>query len=179
MISPSRKPLLGRRLFSLTCFVEALLLVGLLVLLSQALRPDFGGGKFVLVTLFASIGLLLIATIRDVVTAIIADRNIVVSSTDTEVLRREWRVMLGGLALVVTLFGLILFFGTVLGMTVVALVILRWYIRIGYGPAFAGTVMLGLVVPIAFGAAIGMDLWPGLIPELMPGWLGGGLLPPL
>jgi len=40
-------------------------------------------------------------------------------------------------------------------------------------------VMLGLVVPIAFGAAIGMDLWPGLIPELMPGWLGGGLLPPL
>src|SRR6185437_10841423 len=78
MISPARKPLLGRRLFSLTCFVEALLLVGLLVLLSQALRPDFGGGKFVLVTLFASIGLLLIATIRDVVTAIIADRNIVV-----------------------------------------------------------------------------------------------------
>src|SRR6185503_291452 len=103
MISPSRKPLLGRRLFSLTCFVEALLLVGLLVLLSQALRPDFGGGKFVLVTLFASIGLLLIATIRDVVTAIIADRNIVVSSTDTEVLRREWRVMLGGLVLVVAL----------------------------------------------------------------------------
>ena len=169
----------SRRVFGVTCVVEALLLLGLLVLLSQALRPDFGGGKFVVVTLFISIGFLVIAMVRDVIAAILADRHPTAGAADAHAVRHEWGVMLRGLALVLVLFGLIFLFGTVVGMTVVALVMLRWYIGVGYGPAVAGAAVLGVLIPTAFAWAIGMTLWPGMISEIVPGWLGGGVLPPL
>lgn len=177
MTSADRRLVHGRRLLSLTCVVEALLLLLLLVLLAQALRPDFGGGRFIIVTLFVSIGLLLIATVRDVIAAIIADRK--PSSAGTEAVAREWYVALRGLVLILVLFGLMFFVGTIVGMTVVALVILRGYIGTNQGAALAGAVILGVIIPAAFAWAVGMTLWPGLVPEIVPGWIGGGLLPPL
>lgn len=174
-----RKSLGGRRLFSVTCCVEALLLVGVLILLSQALRPDFGGGRFILVTLFFSLVLLTVALARDVIAAILADRNPAVRRSEADAGSHQWGVVLRGTVLIVGLFALILAFGTLVGMTVVALAILRWHIRVTLGPAIGGAVILGLLVPIAFAWAVGISLWPGLAPELIPDWLGGGIMPPL
>jgi hypothetical protein len=41
------------------------------------------------------------------------------------------------------------------------------------------TLIWGVVIPVAFGILLQVAIWPGLIPELVPGWIGGGLLPPL
>lgn len=179
MAPDPHNPLAGRRLFGVTCCVEALLLVGLLILLSQALQPNFGGGRFVVVTLLAGLVLLGIALTRDVIAAVIADRRSALRRAEADAGSREWGVVARGLALIVVLFSLIVIFGTPVGMTVVALIILRWHIRATLGPTIGGAVILGVLIPVAFGWAVGITLWPGLVPELIPGWLGGGILPPL
>jgi hypothetical protein len=35
-----------------------------------------------------------------------------------------------------------------------------------------------VLVPVAFGKMLEVSMWPGLLPELIPQWIGGGILPP-
>jgi hypothetical protein len=36
----------------------------------------------------------------------------------------------------------------------------------------------GFLVPVIFSKTLEVSMWPGLVPELIPQWLGGGILPP-
>lgn len=175
-MADSPTPIHGRGVLNVTCVVEAALFAGLSVLMVQALRPGFGGGRFVTVALGLSLIFLAIALTRDMIASLAASPRSPDQSAES---RRQWAVALRGLVLIVALFGLILLFGTVVGMTAVAFFVLYWHIKARLLLALCGAVVLGIIVPVAFGWAVGIILWPGLAPELVPGWIGGGVLPPL
>ena len=46
-------------------------------------------------------------------------------------------------------------------------------------PAGIGALLVGVVLPVAFATSLNLSLWPGLLPEIVPDWIGGGMLPPL
>ncbi len=38
--------------------------------------------------------------------------------------------------------------------------------------------LVGLALPIVFGSLVNVTMWPGTMPELIPGYLGGAVSPP-
>ena len=83
------------------------------------------------------------------------------------------------LASVIALFGTMLLVGMVVAMPLVAFMILRWHMGLSARRAGMLALLLGVAMPVAFSLAVGMPLWNGLIPEILPGWIGGAIIPSL
>jgi hypothetical protein len=159
----------------LTCAIEGLLLAGLVVLLHETLQPTFKGGTFVLCCVLLAIVFLGFVFVRDVWIAWFSRAG----RGGTPAVTANWNVIARSVASVIVLFGAMLIFGMVVAMPLVAFAILRWHMGLGVARGAGVALLLGMAMPVAFSLAVGMPLWNGLIPEIVPGWIGGGILPSL
>lgn len=180
----------GRRRYSVAsmrCAIEAVLLAGMCVLLAQTLRPGFGGGRFVLFVLVFNVALLSMVLLRDLASALRPHRAVPAGATETANphlpietdLAANWPTVARCLGLIVGYFALVLVFGCVVGMSASCWAVLRFHVGLKPVRATLGALVLGAFVPIGFSLALGVLLWPGVLPEAIPGWLGGGILPGL
>jgi hypothetical protein len=64
-------------------------------------------------------------------------------------------------------------------MPLAAFVILRWHMGLSVMRSMTLALLLGLAMPVVFSLAVGMPLWNGLVPEILPGWIGGAIIPSL
>jgi hypothetical protein len=168
--TPSGAPPIG-----LTCTIEGLLLAGLLVLLHETLQPNFKGGGYVLCCVLLAIVFLGFMFARDLWTAWSSRAG----RGGTAAVSANWNVIARSLASVIVLFGAMLVLGMVVAMPLVAFTILRWHMGLGVARAAGVALLLGVAMPVAFSLAVGMPLWNGLIPEIVPGWIGGAIIPSL
>jgi hypothetical protein len=90
-----------------------------------------------------------------------------------------WGAMRRAAFVIAGLFAAVLLLGMVVGLALAAFVILTMQMKVSIRAAAMLALVWGVVIPVAFGILLQVAIWPGLIPELVPGWIGGGLLPPL
>jgi hypothetical protein len=154
--------------------IEGLLLAGFLVFLHETLQPGFKGGGFILSCLVLSTAFLVAVLARDVWIAVSKPSHACAPAVIS-----AWRVIGLSFASVAVLLGSTLVFGMVVAMPAVAFLILRWHMHLPLWRAGAVALLLGTVIPIAFSLTVGMPLWAGMIPEVIPYWVGGGILPSL
>jgi hypothetical protein len=154
------------------CTIEGLLLAGFLVLLHEALQPEFKGGGFIQSCLVLSMVFLVAMFARDIWIGL-SKRSQPRGSESAS----AWRVIGLSLTSVVGLLGAVLVFGMVVGMPAVAFLILRWHMGLPSWRAAVIALLLGAGIPIAFSLTVGMPLWAGMMPEIIPHWVGGGILP--
>jgi hypothetical protein len=158
----------------ITCMIEGLLLAGFLVFLHEALQPDFKGGGFIRSCLVLSTAFLIVVFARDVWIAMSKH-----SQDHAAAAASAWRVIGLSFGSMIVLLGSTLVFGMVVAMPAVAFLILRWHMGLPLWRAAAIGLFLGAVIPVAFSRAVGMPLWAGMMPEVIPHWVGGGILPSL
>ena len=177
--------ILRRVLSSVPVVVEAALLALLVTLLITAFDPEFRGGWFVRSTLLIALGLVVAILVRDIMRAARGEAIEPESSTVVVMQVEEepaapvgWRTIAMVLATTVALFVAFLVFGIVRGITITSWVIMVWKLRVSAHRALFGAVILGIVVPVPFAYVLSLNLWPGAIPQIVPDWVGGGLIPP-
>jgi hypothetical protein len=176
-----------RRVLTVTIIVEAGLLALFAFLLADTLDPDFRGGWFVTATLVLGLAFLAPVFARDIAAAVrgrppqpagAADRG-AFGGEDEGPQAITWGTI-GEAALTLTgVFSAIFVLGVLLGTALAAWVILIWQSQLNFGKALIGAVLIGIMLPVAFALALDLTLWPGAIPQLIPDWVGGGLIPPL
>jgi hypothetical protein len=159
----------------LTCAIEGLLLAGLVVLLHETLQPNFKGGGFILCCVLLAIVFLGFVFVRDIWTVWSSRAG----RGGTPTVTANWNVIARSLASVIVLFGAMLVLGMVVAMPLFAFAILRWHMGLGSARAAGVALLLGIAMPVAFSLAVSMPLWNGLIPEIVPGWIGGAIMPSL
>jgi hypothetical protein len=165
----------GQSPIGLTCAIEGLLLAGLVILLHETLQPNFRGGGYVLCCVLLAIVFLGFVLVSDVWTAW-SSRS---GRGGTATVAANWNIIGRSLASVIALFGTMLLVGMVVAMPLVAFMILRWHMGLSARRAGMLALLLGVAMPVAFSLAVGMPLWNGLIPEILPGWIGGAIIPSL
>ena len=156
------------------------LLVFFLGMLGAALTPDFGGGHLVAFVAAFSAGALLWVMVTDSLFA----RSGIGSAQRPEFdeadaraprARESWLAVFYALLLFIlvyvlgTLFGCVLFVGAFLLL----------HRRGNPWLAVFLALIVGAVVPYILGGALDMRLWEGVMPEIIPSWIGGGTPPPL
>jgi hypothetical protein len=178
----------ARRLLSIPIVIEAGLLILFVYLLTEALDPAFRGGWMVGATLLLGIGFLGVVFVRDVVVALLHPEGArVAKDSDSPLSLAEdgaaaparWRTVLEAGGTLAVLFLAIFVFGVVLGVTLTAWGVLIWQSRLDPLRAAIGALLIGVALPVVFARILDLQLWPGLVPVLVPNWIGGGLPPPL
>lgn len=185
MHNPERSAI-GRMLGSFAVVVEACLFATLIVLMVEAFDPEFRGGWFVKSTLLIAVALVGAILLRDIVGALAGHEAVPENPTAVAVQfdgsqadPEDWRTI-GMIVLTVAALFLALFvFGIPLGTTIACWVILVWKLGAKPGRALIGAVVLGIAVPVPFAYVLGLNMWPGVIPQIIPDWVGGGIPPPL
>ena len=179
-------PLVPRLLGDFAVVVEACLLAGMLALVINAFDPDFRGGWFLKSTLLIAVALVAAVLLRDFVRVAAGQElesdnpSIVAVQFDGAKADPEnWRTIALIVLTVAGLFLSLFVFGIPAGTTIACWVILVWKLRLSVGRALFGAVMFGIVVPVPFTYVLGLNMWPGVIPKIIPEWVGGGLPPPL
>lgn len=178
-----------RRLLTVPIVVEVGLLALFAFLLIDTLDPGFRGGRFVTATLVLGLGFLGAVFVRDVAVALRgglpgpapADTAGPLGGDDDDDAPQstDWGTVAEAAVTLAGLFLSVFVFGIVLGTTLAAWVIFIWQSKLNAGKALIGAVLVGIVLPVLFANALDLTLWPGLIPAIVPGWVGGGLPPPL
>ncbi len=152
---------------------------GLAGLLVMTLQPAFKGGNMIVVILAATMLLQVAALISDVVilkqpvsqppSPPVAG-NAQPSSTGFAFLRIALMVMV---LLIISYF-----MGVYAGF--VTFLFAYWWRVAQFSPFFSLVLALlvGLALPVVFGSLVYITMWPGIIPELIPGYLGGAVPPP-
>lgn len=69
--------------------------------------------------------------------------------------------------------------GVYFGAPVGIALILRHHCRASLRFAVVFAVIAGSVLPCLYTVILSTALWPGVVPEIIPDWLGGGILPPI
>jgi len=176
------------RLFTVPIVVEVGLLVLFAFLLLDTLDPDYRGGWFVSATLLLGLAFLGLVFVRDVTVALwgrpakptpAADTGPLGGDDDEALPAADWRTIGDAAATLAGVFACIFVLGVVLGTALAAWVIFIWQSKLNAGKALIGAVLIGIVLPVLFALALDLTLWPGIIPQLIPDWVGGGLVPPL
>jgi hypothetical protein len=160
--------------------ILAATLLVLAMMFSMAVQPEFRGGRFLTSVLAVAIGLVSVVLVR----ALIGIGQIVRDDSEGPLKLDErqeltWTPILLAAALIAGLFLAVTLFGIVIGSTVAVFAILWLHMRVPARAAGLLALIWGVVVPVAFSISLDVAMWPGLIPELMPRWVGGGLLSPL
>ncbi len=88
----------------------------------------------------------------------------------------EWRDVLKIMAYMVGFWVAILFFGltVTVPLLIAGFLILEAGVRAGYA-ILSG--LIAVVVMVLSLNVMGIDVWPGIMPEIIPDYLGGGLMP--
>ena len=161
--------------------ILAILLVLLLLMLAMALRPEFRGGVFLMWALVIAAGLVAVVLARAATGHGLArdasEDDVPLKMSDGGEL--GWMVILRAAAVMAGLFAMVVPLGIVLGLTIAVFLILLFQMNVSPRTAIQFALIWGVVIPVVFGVALEVNIWPGLIPEIVPRWIGGGLLPPL
>jgi hypothetical protein len=148
-------------------------------LLAMTLQPDFKGGNMIVVILAGTMLLQVAVLISDVVFVKQPDsqpppppapNNVKASSKGFAFLRILLMVML--------LLIICYFMGVYAGF--VSFLFVYWW-RVARFSLFFSIILallVGLALPVVFGSLVYVTMWPGIIPELIPGYLGGAISPP-
>jgi hypothetical protein len=178
----------SRRLMTVPIVVETGLLALFAFLLVETLHPDFRGGRFVTATLLLGLAFLGTVFVRDVAVALWGRAAKPLPAADTGPLGRDddeapqstdWSTIGDAAVTLAGVFVAIFVFGVVLGTTLAAWVIFVWQSKLSIGKAASGAVLVGIVMPVLLASALELTLWPGIIPLVIPDWVGGGIPPPL
>jgi hypothetical protein len=147
-----------------------------------AVHPEFRGGRFLTSVLAVAIGLVSAVLVRALTSIEGLARDEPDSDRPLKLDERQglaWTHILLAATLMVGLFLAIMLFGIVIGLTVAVFAILWVNMRVPARNAGPLALVWGVVIPVAFSESLEVAMWPGLIPELIPRWVGGGLLSPL
>ena len=176
-----------RRLFTVPIVVEIGLLALFAFLLFDTLDPDFRGGRFVTATLVLGLVFLGVVFVRDVAVACYgrpAKSSSAVAAApladdEDAPVAADWATIAEAAVTLAGVFVCIFVLGIAVGTTLAAWVIFIWQSKLSIGKAVIGALLVGIVLPVMFALALDLTLWPGIIPEIIPNWVGGGLPPPL
>ena len=162
--------------------ILAVLLVVLAMMFFVAVAPEFRGGGFSTCVLATAIGLVAVVLVRAAaglggVARDESDDDVPLKLGEREEL--AWTHIARAVAIMAGLFAAVVLLGIVIGLTVAAFAILRLHMHVPARNAAVLAFVWGVVVPVVFSKALEVAVWPGLVPELVPRWIGGGVLPPL
>lgn len=178
---------LARRWPALT-FDLALLAV-LLWVVWESTRPTFRGGHLIALVAGFAAALLLLVLVRALLAGqepglpIVAEEVAALAGAPAEgaagaslpAWRHEWLAV----GYTVALFALVYVLGTVLGCVAFVFGFLALHRPRGVLRNLMMALAVGALVPYLFGGPVGLHLWEGVIPTLIPGWIGGAPPPPL
>lgn len=162
--------------------LNAALMAVLLSMLGVALRSDFGGGHLVALVAAFTAGCLAWVMLKENFSAWGGVRNEPSEQMSTnEEDARAFGTKEGWLAIFYTvlMFVLVYVLGTLPGCVVFVSAFLLLYRRGNPWMAIFLALLVGGVVPYLLAVLFETRLWEGVIPEIVPGWVGGGVPPPL
>lgn len=158
------------------------LMAVLLSMLGAALRSDFDGGHLVALVAAFTAGSLMWVLLKENVSAWGGVRN---ESSEQMSTNEEDARTLGtkecwlAIFYTVLMFVLVYVLGTLPGCVVFVSAFLLLHRRGNPWAAIFLALLVGGVVPYLLAAVLDARLWEGVIPEIVPGWVGGGVAPPL
>jgi putative tricarboxylic transport membrane protein len=161
--------------------ILAVLLVTLGILLGMAMQPDFRGGGFLTSVLTFAVAMVAIVLVRAATRPDGLARDGSDDDVPLKLAEREesgWTTILLATILILGLFFAVTLFGIVIGLTLAVFTILLRHMQLPLRHAAPLAAVWGAVVPVAFSKILEVGIWPGLIPELVPRWIGGGVVPP-
>jgi hypothetical protein len=175
-----------RRLLTVPIVVEIGLLGLFAFLLVNTLDPEFRGGRFVIATLLLGLAFLATVLARDVSIALWGRPVPPASASgplggedDDEGEGVSWITVGEAAFTLAAVFLCIFVLGVVGGVTIAAWGIFLWQSKLSMAKALIGALLVGVVLPVLLALALDLTLWSGIIPEVIPDWVGGGLAPPL
>jgi hypothetical protein len=154
----------------------------------EATRPGYRGGHLVAgVAGFAAL-MLLIVLLRSLLAgarsqALALEVEEIAEAAEAghaaDVIAPTWRHNWLAVGYAVVLFALVYVLGTVLGCATFVFVFLAIHRPQNMARNLVVAVVVGALVPYLFGGPVGLHLWEGVIPQIIPGWIGGAPPPPL
>lgn len=177
----------GRKMIRTPSFLVQLFIFGvLLAALGVTLMPEFRGGIFVTAVVAITEILLGCVMIFDVWRPALPGKHAAgpgPSAGTGETLESVQRLQASQVGKVVCLSAVfflpIVPLGVYFGAPVGIALILRHHCRTSRWFAVVFAVIAGSVLPWLFTVILSTALWPGVVPEIIPDWLGGGILPPI
>jgi putative tricarboxylic transport membrane protein len=172
---------LGASLLSPQSVILAATLVILASMFVSAVQPGFRGGGFLTSVLAIAVGLIAILVVRAATYGEGTARDESENELPLKLSEHHegtWLPILLAAMFSVGLFMAVTFFGIVIGTAIAVFVVLWQYMRLPLRHAAPFAVIWGMLVPVVFSTTLEVSMWPGLLPELIPQWLGGGILPP-
>ena len=143
--------------------------------------PDFGGGHFISLVAAFTVGSLLWVILKENVWALTRPARAPAQAHSDEADARAPGLKERWLAIIYTvlMFALVYLLGTVAGCVLFVGAFLLRYKRGSLWVAIFLGLVVGGVLPYLLSGILGVRLWEGVIPAIIPGWIGGGVPPPL
>lgn len=162
----------------------SILLAWLAGFLAITLEPGYRGGSFITVVLAGTVLALAVVLVSEIADRRGGGRTRAARVGPPRPLSQTEATLDGGrLARAawfsVLLVGAVVVLGIYVGTPLALLWIGRRHCRAGWGFAAGFALVIGTLLPFVFAQVVSIELWPGAIPAIIPGWLGGGLLPPV
>jgi hypothetical protein len=156
--------------------IQLAVLAGLLVM---TLQPEFKGGIMIAVILAGTVLLQIAASIGDLrVVRRPQSQPHAPPAPGDEKTPFDGLLFMRFLLLVVALLSVCYLMGVYVGFVIFLFSywwrMARFSLRLS--PVLA--LLVGLALPIVFGSLVNVTMWPGTMPELIPGYLGGAVSPP-
>ncbi|MBI3000774.1 MAG: hypothetical protein HYY46_20335 [Deltaproteobacteria bacterium] len=160
---------------------DVTLMALLLGILGSAMKPDFDGGHLIALVAAFTAGSLTWVILKDYLWAFRRRAGAPARAPSEEVdasapgLNERW------LAVVYTvlMFTLVYVFGTLAGCILFVGAFLSLHKRGNPWLGIALALVVGGLFPYVLGGMLGLRLWEGVIPVIVPGWIGGGVPAPL
>ena len=162
-----------------------LLMATLLAVLWTTARPHFLGGHLIALVAGFTLAVLALVMLREYVLGR-SRRDAPGRQPGSERARGDvesrgrsaWRARWGAVGYTALLFSLVYTLGTLVGSLACVATFL-----VAHRPGIpwlviALTLLVGGVVPYMLISLLGLRLWEGVVPPIIPGWLGGGVPPP-
>lgn len=180
-----------RLFFKADFFFKLIVFAVLLSTLWSAAQPDFGGGHLIALVAGFTAVILAADVIKDHIAKrsgkgtdrIRAEREQAFGSADSfeavESTAGTWKEGLLACSYTVLLLALVYTLGTLAGCTLFVIAFLLAHKPGNLWLAVTVAVLVGGGLPYLLGDTLGLRLWEGIIPTIIPGWIGGGTPPPL
>lgn len=155
----------------------------ILALLLTALQPGFRGGGFIQAVLVLMVLFQTAALVMDSRGALSADASPPPPSIAGDDEEEETGVETGPFLLITSHLIFMLIATYLLGVYVGLFLFLFGYFRLTGGRRTGAALVLaglfGVLLPFFFSYAVQVPLWTGVVPELIPGFIGGSISPPI